>query len=91
MTGKESIDGQQFFEKVSNMYNLRGHTMQIYKGRYRLDIRKHFFSNRVVNKWNSQPQTVTDAESVIAFKNRTDKYYSYYSFGFSTRESTSNR
>ena len=90
MTGKESIDGQQFFEKVSNVHNLRGHTMKLYKGRSRLDIRKHFVSNRVANDWNSLPQLVIDAESVNAFKNRIDKYWkdaSNYSFGFSTRKS----
>ena len=75
MTGKESIDGQQFFEKVSNVHNLRGHTMKLYKGRPRLDIRKCFFSNRVVNDWNSLPQMVIDAESVNAFKTRIDRYW----------------
>ena len=69
MSGKESIDGQQFFETVSKVHNLRGHTIKLYKGRSQLDIRKHFFSNRVVNKWNSLPQMVIDAESVNAFKN----------------------
>ena len=94
ITGKESIDGQQFFEKVSNEHNLRGHTMKLYKGRSRLGIRKHFFSNRVVNEWNSLPQMVIDSESVHAFKNKIDKYWKDAgndSFGFSTRESTSNK
>ena len=57
------------------MHKLREHTMQLYKGRSRLDFRRHSFSNRVVNEWNSLPQMVIDAESVNAFKNRIDKYW----------------
>ena len=50
MTEKELTDGQHFFEKVSNVHNLRRHTIKLYKDRSRLDIRKHSFSNRVFNE-----------------------------------------
>ena len=75
MTGKESIDCQQFFATVSNAHNLRGHTMKLYKERSRWDIQKHFFSNRVVNDLNSLPQMMINVESVHAFKNRIAKYW----------------
>ena len=42
----------------------------------RLDVRKHFFSNRVVDLWNSLPEYVISANSVNSFKNRLDKYWS---------------
>jgi hypothetical protein len=74
MTGKERIQYQQFFNTAENVYNLRGHSMKLYKERPRLDVRKHFFSNRVIDEWNSLPQSVIDAESVNAFKNRYDKW-----------------
>jgi len=46
--------------------------------RSRLDIRKNFFSQRVVNVWNSLPQVVVDADSVNSFKNRLDKFHGYF-------------
>jgi len=43
----------------------------------RLDLREHFFSQRVtvVNEWNSLPQHVLEASTVNMFKNRLDKYW----------------
>ena len=43
------------------------------KSRSRFDIRKNFFSQRVINAWNSLPSEVVEAESINAFKNRYDK------------------
>ena len=52
----------------------RGHSLKLTKSRSRLDIRNYFFSQRVVNAWNSLPCEVVEAESVNAFKNRYDRY-----------------
>ena len=54
----------------------RGHKMKLHKQYARLDVRKHFFSNRVVDLWNSLPEYVISANSVNSFKNRLDKYWS---------------
>ena len=35
---------------------------------------REFFSQTVVNAWNSLPSEVVEAESVNAFKNRYDRY-----------------
>jgi len=35
----------------------------------RLGTRKFFFSQRVVNSWNSLPAEVVNAESINSFKN----------------------
>ena len=43
------------------------------KDRSRLDTRKYFFSQRVVNGWNSLPAEVVNAESVNSFKNAYDR------------------
>jgi len=48
------------------------------KDRLNLDIRKHFFSQRVVNVWNELPQHVVDAPSVNSFKNRLEKSLGRY-------------
>jgi len=42
------------------------------QGRFRLDIRRKFFTQRVVTHWKRLPKEVVDAPSVEAFKARLD-------------------
>ena len=64
LTGKEHIEYEQFFTPAQPHYGLRGHEKKLAKDRLRLDTRKHFFSQRVVNVWNSLPAEVVNAGSV---------------------------
>ena len=50
----------------------RGHMYKFVKNRSRLNVRAHFFSQRVVNDWNKLPTDVVNADSVNSFKNRLD-------------------
>ena len=52
------------FFPLADHSRTRGHSFKIIKVRSRLEIRRNFFSKRVVNEWTELPQYVVDAESV---------------------------
>ena len=45
-----------------------GHSTKLHKSRAYLDIRKHFFSNRVVDDWNKLPESAVSAPTLLSFK-----------------------
>ena len=55
--------------------NLRGHPLKLAHNRSRLEIRRHFFANRIVETWNNLPESVVTAPSVDALKRRLDKHW----------------
>ena len=52
----------------SHNVNLRGHSLKLFVQRSNLNIRKNFFSNRVVDIWNSLPDHVVSSVNVCLFK-----------------------
>ena len=58
-----------------NKASTRSHSLKILKPRFNTNSFKYFFTNRVVNTWNSLPMDIVKAESVNSFKNRLDKHW----------------
>ena len=91
LTGKERIDFfKKFFELAYATSWLRGHSLKLYKPRCHTTWRQNCFSIRVINELNKLPQSVIEAPSVNAFKNRLEKYWSdmgdYSWHGYTTHQ-----
>jgi len=53
---------------LTNNSRTRGHSAKIVKSRCRLDLRRHFFSQRVIDRWNRLDQSVVESNTINAFK-----------------------
>ena len=60
--------------KGTNNIQTRGHNKKLIKDHFRLDIRKHSFSQRITNTWNSLPAYIVNATDTNTFKNLFDKF-----------------
>ena len=82
----DDVDYHTWFSKVNENHQktrqavtisedgtLQG-TMNLKKPKAKLEIRKNFFSCRVVDSWNDLPDNVKNAEDVLQFKIRYDEH-----------------
>ena len=66
LRGYYKNDSQRFFS-FSNRVT-RGHSYKLLKKHVRTDIRKYYFTNRVVNDWNNLPEEVVSVKNLATFK-----------------------
>jgi len=67
LNGLVDIDQTSFFT-LRNDQRTRGHSLKLVVEKFNTDCRKCFFSNRVVKAWNSLPDSVVRASSLLSFK-----------------------
>ena len=66
----------KFCDASDDMRQTRGHKWKIFKPQHTLDVRKHIFSVRIINDWNSLISAeVVNAESLNICKNKLDQLW----------------
>ncbi|KAK4814809.1 hypothetical protein QYF61_027395 [Mycteria americana] len=71
LKGSYRKDGDRLFSKAC-CDGTRSNGFKLREGRFRLDLRKKFFTMRVVKHWNRLPKEVAEAPSLETFKVRLD-------------------
>ena len=67
LTGAYKKAGEGLFKRARSD-RTRGNVFKLKEGRFRLDVRKKFFTVRVVRHWTRLPREAVDAPSLEVFK-----------------------
>jgi len=67
-------------KNVTGEYFTRGNSNKLLVKRRRYKLRKIFFSNLIINMWNSLPDYVVMSDTINAFKNRPDAHWKHRFF-----------
>ena len=75
LKGIDRVKKDNFFQTRESSGNIRGHRLKLYKKQCRTDLRRFFFSNRVINIWNSLPAEVVESCTLGSFKSSMDSLF----------------
>ena len=81
MNGISDAVKEKFFT-ISNYTATRGHSMKFDKRRHRLKVQSNCFSIRVIDTWNSLPESVIMAPSLNYFKSRLKSHWKFHPYKF---------
>jgi len=71
LKGAYRTDGENLFHKAC-CDRTRGNGFKLREGRFRLDIRKKFFTMGMLKHWHRLPREVVETPSLETFKARLD-------------------
>ena len=79
LNGFDKVDSSKWFTtygqnptRNTRQSNYRNNLIQLNVPKS--DIRKHFFSQRVVQDWNALPESIKDSRSIKSFKDSYDSF-----------------
>ena len=78
--GLIDADPSKFFKLNDN--KTRGHKFKIVLNKCRLDVRKNFYSQRIIKEWNCLPASIVEAKDVIHFEKIFDSLHGDSKFVF---------
>ena len=71
--GLDDLNMEDYIDLDTNNIT-KEHNFKIKEKSCKLDMRKNFFSLRVVNQWNGLPADVVNSPTLSTFKSRLDKF-----------------
>ena len=71
LSGKEKLNSRKLFQP--SMFRGRSHSKKVFKKYSRLNVRKNWFTQRVITKWNSLTTEEVESNKTSSFKRRYDK------------------
>ena len=71
--GFDNVKWTDFFTLSTT--RLRGHDFKLYKPQVHLNVRKYFFSVRIIEEWNRLPASLINCATVGLFKKKIDCYF----------------
>jgi len=73
MKGIDKIKAGELFP-LTRETRTRGHSLKIRGSRFRTELRRNFFTQTVVNLWNSLPSEAVEATLLNVFKEKIDRF-----------------